>query len=159
MKGVGMNKAFTREDDADQQPDLLPERAISPHPNLVTSEGLSQIDAAIARLTEEHGAARAAGDATITAATARDLRYWSARRGTAQLTEPKAGSQVQFGSRVTIRRQDGSARAYRIVGTDEGNPTQGKLSYASPLAQALMGKEIGVTVVVGAHEEEIIDIA
>ena len=34
-----MSKAFTREDDADQQGDLLPERAIPPHPNLVTAEG------------------------------------------------------------------------------------------------------------------------
>lgn len=42
-----MSKAFTREDDADPQGDLLPERAIPPHPNLVTAEGLKQIDDAI----------------------------------------------------------------------------------------------------------------
>ena len=50
-----MSKAFTREDDAGQEGDL-PERAIPPHPNLVTAEGLAQIEAAIARLTEEHNA-------------------------------------------------------------------------------------------------------
>ena len=44
-------------------------------------------------------------------------------------------------------------------GTDEGDPAQGTLSYASPLAQALMGKEIGDTVVVGGHEEEIVEVA
>ena len=148
-----MSKAFTKEDDAGQEADL-PDRAISPHPNLVTAEGLAQIEAAIARLTEEQGRARAAGDATAAASAARDLRYWSARRATAQLTEPKPSSQVQFGSRVTIKRPDGSTRAYRIVGTDEGDPSRGTLSYASPLAQALMGKEIADTVVVGAREEE-----
>ena len=153
-----MSKAFTREDDTGQEADL-PERAISPHPNLVTAEGLAQIEAAIARLTEEQARAREAGDATAAANAARDLRYWSARRATAQLTEPKPSSQVQFGSRVTIKRPDGSTRAYRIVGTDEGDPAQGTLSYASPLAQALMGKEIGDTVVVGAHEEEIVAVA
>ena len=97
--------------------------------------------------------ARDAGDAAAAASAARDLRYWSARRATAQLTEPKPGSQVQFGSRVTIKRPDGSTRAYRIVGTDEGDPAQGTLSYASPLAQALMGKEIGDTVAWGRAEE------
>ena len=154
-----MSKAFTRDDNADQQGDLLLERAISPHQNLVTAEGLAQIGDAVTRLTDELSAAKAAGDAMTTASTARDLRYWSARRATAELTEPKPGSQVQFGSHVTIKRLDGSSKAYRIVGTDEANPKEGTLSYVSPLAQALLGKEIGDTVVVGAHEEEIVAIA
>jgi transcription elongation GreA/GreB family factor len=154
-----MSKAFTREDDADQQSDLLPERAIPPHPNLVTADGLAQIDDALRQLTEQHNDARAAGDTAATASTARDLRYWSARRATAQLTESSPGSQVQFGSRVTIRRPDGSTRAYRIVGIDEADPKKGTLSYVSPLAQALMGKEIGDGVTVGPSEEEIVGIS
>jgi transcription elongation GreA/GreB family factor len=154
-----MSKAFTREDDADQQGDLLPERAIPPHPNLVTAEGLAQIeDATLTRLTEQHNEVRAAGDTAATASTARDMRYWSARRATAQLTEPTPGAQVQFGSRVTLRRPDGSTQAYRIVGIDEADPKKGTLSYVSPLAQALMGKEIGDAVVVGPSEEEIVAI-
>ena len=152
-----MSKAFTREDDANQQSDL-PERAIPPYPNLVTAEGLAQIDEALSRLTEQHNDARAAGDAAATASTARDIRYWSARRATAQLTEPTLGSQVQFGSRVTIRRPDESTRAYRIVGIDEADPKKGTLSYVSPLAQALMGKEIGEVVAVGPSEGEIVGI-
>ena len=66
---------------------------------------------------------------------------------------------MQFGSRVTIRKADGSTRVFRIVGTDEGDPRQGTLSYASPLARAMMGKEIGDTVVVAGHEEEIVEVA
>jgi hypothetical protein len=42
-----MNKAFTRENAAGREANL-PDRAISPHPNLVTAEGLAQIEAAIA---------------------------------------------------------------------------------------------------------------
>jgi transcription elongation GreA/GreB family factor len=151
-----MSKAFTR-DDADQQSDL-PERAIPPYPNLVTAEGLAQIEDALSRFTEQHDDARAASDTVATASTARDMRYWSARRATAQLTEPTPGSQVQFGSRVTIRRPDGSTRAYRIVGIDEADPKKGTLSYVSPLAQALMGKEIGDAVAVGPSEGEIVEI-
>ena len=128
-----MSKAFTREDDADQQGDLLPERAIPPHPNLVTADGLAQIDDALRRLTEQHNDARAAGDAAATANIARDLRYWSARRATAQLTEPKTGlEEVQFGSRVTIKRPNGATRSYHIVGIDEADPKNGTLSYVSP---------------------------
>jgi len=86
------------------------------------------------------------------------MRYWSARRATVQLTEPTAGSQVQFGSRVTLRRPDRSIRDYRIVGIDEADPKKGTLSYVSPLAQALMGKEIGEAVAVGPSEGEIVGI-
>ena len=152
-----MSKAFTKEDDGGQL-ELLPDRVISPHPNLVTAEGLATIEAEIARLTEQHNAFSAAGDAAAAASTRRDLRYWSARHATAQVTKPKLGSQVQFGSRVTIRRPDGSSRTYRIVGTDEGNPKIGKLSYVSPLAQGLLGKEIGDKIKVGTSEEEIVGI-
>jgi transcription elongation GreA/GreB family factor len=153
-----MSKAFTKEDDAAQEAGL-PDRAISPYANLVTAEGLAHIEATIAKLADEQARATHAGDAPAAASVARDLRYWNARRATAQLTEPKPSSQVQFGSRVTIKRADQSSRTYRIVGTDEGDPSRGTLSYASPLAQALMGKEVGDTVVVGAREEEIVGLA
>jgi transcription elongation GreA/GreB family factor len=126
-----MSKAFTREENADQHTDLLPERSIPPHPNLVTAEGLSQIDDAVTRLSEEHNATRAAGDAAASASTARDLRYWSARRATAQLTEPTRGPQVQFGSRVTIKRPDGSSRTYRIVGIDQPQKAPCRMSLHS----------------------------
>ena len=153
-----MSKAFTREDDADQQGDLLPERAIPPHPNLVTADGLVMIEVALTQLTERQHEVRAAGETVAAASTGRDLRYWSARLATAQLTEPTRRSQVQFGSRVTIRRPDGFTRTYRIVGIDEADPKKGTLSYVSPLAQALMGKEIGDAVAVGPSEEEIVGI-
>jgi transcription elongation GreA/GreB family factor len=49
-------------------------------------------------------------------------------------------------------------RTFRIVGTDEADPTKGTLSYVSPLAQALMGKEIGDTITIGGNDEEIVDV-
>jgi transcription elongation GreA/GreB family factor len=153
-----MSKAFTREDDADQQGDLLPERAIPPHPNLVTADGLTQIKGAVTELSKRQHEIRGEGETVATASIGRDLRYWSARLATAELTEPTRGSQVQFGSRVTLRRPDGSTRTYRIVGIDEADPNKGTLSYVSPLAQALMGKEMGDAVAVGPSEEEIIGI-
>jgi transcription elongation GreA/GreB family factor len=131
-----MSKAFTREDDAGREA-ALPELVISPYPNLVTAEGLAQIEAAIARVTEEQARTKVAGAAGAATSAARDLRYWSARSATAQLTEPKPSSQVQFGSCVSIKRADGSTRAFRIVGTDEGDPARGDLVVCLPTRAGL----------------------
>src|ERR1700733_5213430 len=95
-----MSKAFTREDDNAPHSDVLPERSIAPHPNLVTAEGLAQIEANVARLLKEQAESRTRGDVAAAAAANRDLRYWDARLASAQLTEPEPTSHVQFGSRV-----------------------------------------------------------
>ena len=113
-----MNKAFTREDD-DRPADPLPGPVISPHPNLVTAEGLAHIDTMVDQLTAEQAVAKVADDAAAVARTTRDLLYWQARRASAQLTEPPFSSLVQFGSRVTISRGKAAFKTYRLVGTDE----------------------------------------
>jgi len=64
---------------------------------------------------------------------------------------------VHFGCTVTIAR-DGRCESYRIVGEDEADPNQGTLSYVSPLAQALMGKQVGDAVRAGRTEAEILEI-
>ena len=152
-----MSKAFTKENDFDQDA-ILPERPVPPHPNLVTSEGLAQIEVAVQQLAEQQRCARDAGDTAAATSAARDLRYWTSRQATAELIQSRRSSQVQFGSTVTIRRSDASKRTYRVVGIDEADPARGTLSYVAPLAQALLGKEFGDTVVVGAHEETVIEI-
>lgn len=81
------------------------------------------------------------------------------RSATAQLTPPGPTPNVQFGSRVTIVGSDGRRQAYRIVGIDEADPTKGRLSYLSPLAQAMINCEVGDTIDVGATQAEIIEIA
>ena len=68
-------------------------------------------------------------------------------------------SEVRFGSTVTILREDGRRQTYRIVGEDEADPAHGTLSYASPVAQALMGKQVGDIVQAGVGEAEIVAIA
>ncbi|HKP77563.1 MAG TPA: GreA/GreB family elongation factor, partial [Phenylobacterium sp.] len=86
----------------------------------------------------------------------RDLRYWSARRASAQLTEPQAAAgTVQFGGTVEIERDDGRRQSFRIVGEDEADPANGSISYVAPLARALLGKGVGDTVLVGGAEVEV----
>ena len=86
----------------------------------------------------------------------RDLRYWSARRGSAHVQPPPADcSIVRFGCTVTVERDDGRSQTFRIVGEDEADPERGTLSHVSPLARALIGKEVGDTVRVAGRDLEI----
>jgi transcription elongation GreA/GreB family factor len=71
---------------------------------------------------------------------------------------PDGTEKVQFGSTVTIERDDGRRQTWRIVGEDEAEPTQGTLAYASPVARALMGKSVGDVVQAGSGEAEVVEI-
>ena len=72
---------------------------------------------------------------------------------------PSDAAEVRFGSTVTIEREDGRRQTYRIVGKDEADPSLGTLSYVSPVAQALTGKQVGDIVQAGAAEATILKIA
>ncbi len=153
-----MSRAFVKEQDGEHV-EPLPDRPISEHPNLVTPEGLALIDEHLADIRERHTRAQAANDPAALAQTARDARYWSARRATAQVVPPPAGmSEVTFGSTVTIARDDGRRQTWRIVGEDEADPARGALSYVSPVARALLGKTVGDVVRAGNSDAEIVAI-
>ena len=143
-----MSVAFTREEDAEAAAAFLPERPVSPHPNLVTAAGLDALESALAAARQDHAAAQVAGDAgadrSAIARAARDLRYYGARRATAQLVRPDPASpKVQFGGTVTIVRADGRRQTFRIVGEDEADAARGSVSHVSPLARAVLGREVG----------------
>src|SRR5262245_56947787 len=158
-----MAVAFTREEDYEARAADLPERPVSPHPNLVTASGLAAIEAELAAARAAYAAAQAEGgisaDRTAMARATRDLRYWGARRASAQLIEPDpADEAVQFGRTVEIEREDGRRQAFRIVGEDEADPAKGSVSYVSPLAKALLGKRVGDEAVVNGAEVEIVGL-
>ena len=138
-----MSRAFVREEDIDSA-ETLSDRPVSEHPNLVTAVGLARIDAAIAEARTAHAQAQAASDRASMNSAARQLRYWSARRATAQVVAASDDvSKVRFGTRVTMMRDDGREQTFQIVGEDEADPAQGSVSHVSPLARALLGKSIG----------------
>jgi transcription elongation GreA/GreB family factor len=155
-----MSVAFTKEGDAEATAADLPDRPISPHPNLVTPEGLAALEAAYNEARAAYAAAQAKGDVqadrTAMARATRDLRYYGARRASAQRVEPATGDAVAFGRTVSIEREDGRRQTYRIVGEDEADPAKGSVSYISPLARALMGKGVGDVAVVAGGEVEIV---
>jgi transcription elongation GreA/GreB family factor len=153
-----MSVAFVKEPNEDQV-EALPERDLGTDPNFVTASGLAMLDAEIRAGEAALEAARAANDKIAVAMLHRDLRYWRARRSTAQLVTPQPGSDlVQFGHTVSIKRAKGIVQSYRIVGIDEADPGQGSISYLSPLARQLIGKEEGETIRAGADEAEIVAI-
>jgi transcription elongation factor GreA len=84
----------------------------------------------------------------------------------AQIIDPKlldADGRCVFGATVEIEDQDsGDVATYQIVGEDEADIKNAKLSVASPMARALIGKYAGdiaqVQAPVGIREYEIIDV-
>lgn len=153
-----MSIAFMKEPDGDVFDDIA-DRPISPHRNLVTPEGLAQIEAEIERLHALVAHAQEAEDRSATARAQRDLRYWQARRASAELVRPMDDkSKVHFGSTVKIRYEDGREMKFRIVGEDEADPAKGTISYVSPMARALTSKEVGDVVKAGPQEAEIVGI-
>ncbi len=69
---------------------------------------------------------------------------------------------VAIGRSVTIKDEDGDETTYTLVGTDESDPSEGRISVYSPLAQGLLHKKAGEKVTVempaGAREFLILKI-
>jgi transcription elongation GreA/GreB family factor len=74
----------------------------------------------------------------------RDMRYYAARIESAILTTPKEEdhSIVLFGAKVTVEDEEGTLSTYEIVGEDEADIHKAKVSYLSPLAEALIGAKL-----------------
>jgi transcription elongation GreA/GreB family factor len=137
-----MSRAFVKETAPSAPP---PERMVDEGPNLVTSEGLAQIEAHIGRIE-----ARMQSEVNILLreTLARDLRYWEIRKNTAQLVIPSHDGTAGFGSTVTIKRK-GRTQTYRIVGVDQADAAKGLISFRSPLATTILGCREGDLVEAG----------
>ncbi|GAB4355185.1 MAG: transcription elongation factor GreA [Immundisolibacter sp.] len=75
------------------------------------------------------------------------------RLGRAEIIDPSklSGDKVVFGATVTIVNVDtGDEATYQVVGVDEADIKQGRVSFRAPLARALIGRSIGDEVVVPA---------
>ena len=64
--------------------------------------------------------------------------------------ENEATGRVGLGCTVTVEDANGNRRSYRITGSQEANPMQGKLSDDSPFGRAAVGKSVGETFTVNA---------
>jgi transcription elongation GreA/GreB family factor len=122
-----LSVAFTKEDSAQTASEtLLPDRPVSPHPNLVTEAGLKALELQLHQAREAYETARKIEDVNErrrqAATPLRDVRYFAARVRTAQvITNASSTDTVAFGS-TTFKRDDGRVQRYRIVGEDEADP-------------------------------------
>src|ERR1700759_5609111 len=103
-----MSRAFVTETAPSAPP---PERMVEDGPNPVTPEGMKQIDDHIARIEE---AMRSEANVLLRETLARDLRYWTVRKASAEIVTACNDGTVAFGSTVTIARKD-RQQTFRIV--------------------------------------------
>jgi transcription elongation factor GreA len=83
----------------------------------------------------------------------------------AQIIDPKlldAEGRCVFGATVDLEEEGGESATYQIVGEDEAEIKEGRISISSPIARALIGKDAGDVVEVrtpgGVKRYEIIDV-
>jgi transcription elongation GreA/GreB family factor len=147
-----VNRAFIKDPDDAGRPDEPPDRPQSPHTNYVTPAGLRQLEALKAdqtvRLHRMLEAGKLANPQEL-AIVQRDLRFYQERLNRAVLVEPNGGpgDRVRFGATVDVRDESGAVETYTLVGEDEADPSQGKVSWTSPLGEALLNAELGDEVV------------
>lgn len=79
------------------------------------------------------------------------------------LEEPENNEEVNVGSTVKFKNKDGKEKGYTIVGPQEADPLNGRISNESPIGQAFLGKKVGDTAKVktpaGNQEYVIIKIS
>jgi transcription elongation factor GreB len=147
-----MSRAFVKEADEGGRVEQLPDRPQSPHINYVTPAGLKALQDRAAELSAQRAAwthQDGLESRQALSVVERDLRYFEERLKRAVRVEPKreADRRVHFGGTVEVRDPVGARSRFSIVGEDEADAAQGKISWVSPLATALLNAELGEQVV------------
>ena len=179
-----MSKAFTRENDGeDEEPNGLP-----PIPaggkNYITPAGYARIRAELFELIDHerpkvvevvHWAASNGdrsenGDYIYGKKRLREIdrriRFLTGRMELAVVTDPSVhhgSDQVFFGACVTYGLPDGEEKTITILGIDEADSLQGQVSWVSPVARSLLksrvGDEVRLTTPAGVQTLEVLSVA
>ena len=149
-----MSRAFVKEADDELSADELPERPLNDHPNYVTPRGLDLLHARLKELQAQRDRLKADDEPLARQKLLeikRDIRYYRAQIERAEIVNSggQPRDEVHFGATVTIR--------------DEADIAANRISWASPLATAMMGAKVGDVVKwqrpAGASEVEIVTIS
>jgi len=148
-----MSRAFVKENDLEHAGTDLPERPQSEHPNYVTPSGLAQLHEKAVQLEEERLRLSPLKEDPIIrqqmAVIERDLRYVQGRLERAIQVNPAEQQQdvILFGAIVEVEDEEGATHVFEIVGEDEADIHNNKVSWVSPLARALIGQKVGDSVI------------
>jgi transcription elongation factor GreB len=165
-----MSRAFVKDSDDDHTAGELPERPVSARPNYVTANGLDQLQARVRELNDQHEQLKAlveedSGAKQKLREVERDQRYFNAQLERAIVVDPAAQPhhEVRFGAELIVVDEDGQQHHFNIVGDDEADVANGKISWASPVAQAMIGAKVGDVVTwhrpAGDTDVEIVEIS
>ena len=161
-----MNKAFTKEDDGEDEGDDDDFAPVLPGgvKNYITPEGLARLEAEMQQLwrvdrpkvveivswAAGNGDRSENGDYIYGKQRLREidrrLRHLRRRLKIAEVVDPTAQKnrdQVFFGATVTYADENDKRRKVRIVGIDEARLEQGEISWISPVARALLKARVG----------------
>lgn len=161
-RGWGKEEDFTDSEDGSERFRVAPARA-SPY---ITAEGYARLKAEYEQLWSGRrpevvralAAAAAEGDRSENAEYQyrkkelreidRRVRYLQVRLPELKVAgqKPAQPERVYFGAWVELADEAGQTRTYRIVGPDETDAAQGRISVDSPLARALLNREVGEVV-------------
>ncbi|MEO6036407.1 MAG: GreA/GreB family elongation factor [Verrucomicrobiota bacterium] len=147
-----MSKAFTREDDAAEEPILRAQISALPPgvKNYLTADGAEKLQKELDELVQDMRP-RASG-LTEPEESKRQLLVIDQRIAqisqslqSAEIVLPPANSEgvVRFGATVTVRNRAGEKLEYRVVGSDETDLDRGWVSWRSPIARALINARMG----------------
>ncbi|MCE1209852.1 MAG: GreA/GreB family elongation factor [Spirochaetia bacterium] len=153
-----MSRAFVDEDSGSDETDDMHE---IPLPialgvrNYMTAEGALRMVEELRRLTEverPRAAALLSGlDAQAKSKPLRELSlidrkisYLSRMKAALEVVPPPSSlDRMVFGLLARVEEEGGEVVCYRIVGVDESDPERGWVSWASPVAKALIGRKVG----------------
>ena len=160
-----MSRAFVKEPDGDQAETDLPVRPQSKHPNYITMKGLEKQKAYLNDLISQCSILKTSNtlaDKNKIKLLNADITYLKQRVESAIpiKVEEQGREYIRFGATITLVDEDNKQYKFTIVGQDEVDTENGLISWVSPLASALIGKQAGDTIIwarsVGDLELEII---
>ena len=136
-----MSKAFTREsDDLPDRPTRSPLPSLLPPgvKNYLTPDGARRLREELDRLIEIERSRRLPS-------LDQRIHYLGQCLDSAEVVPPppKPWEQVRFGATVTVRDGGGGGSSYRIVGIDETDIEQNRVSWLSPIARTLLNARLG----------------
>ncbi len=161
-----MSRAFVKEPDGDQAETDLPVRPQSKHPNYITMKGLEKQKEHLHKLILECSALKKSNtlaDKNKIKLLNADITYLKQRVESAIpiKVEEQGREDIRFGATITLVDENNKQYKFTIVGQDEVDTENGLISWVSPLASALIGKQVGDTIIwarsVGDLELEIIE--
>ena len=87
----------------------------------------------------------------------RRIRFLTQRLEQMEVVDPASqnSDRVLFGATVTGEEEDGTKKTYQVVGVDEADPANGKLSWISPIGKALLQSKVGQVVSVRTPSGEV----